>query len=171
MSYCKIDFLLRKEYLLCNHKKEIMDVKSIMECERKSLEKMKRYQLPNKFKKIGIGIILISVVTIILNKMSIDNIDLKLTAKYGILLGLLVVSISKEKIEDELITNLRMQSYTFAFIAGVLITLTNPLFSYLANTVLEKQQEIFQGIGDWQVLWILLSIQVFYFEFLKRMNK
>jgi C4-dicarboxylate transporter len=148
-----------------------MNVKSIMECERRSLEKMKKYQLPNKFKKIGIGIIVLSTATIITNKLSIDNIDLTLTAKYGILLGLLVVSISKEKIEDELITNLRMQSYAFAFIAGVLIALSNPLFSYIANTVFKKQQENFQGMGDWQVLWILLSVQVFYFEFLKRMNK
>lgn len=148
-----------------------MNVKSIMECERRSLEKMKKYQLPNKFKKIGIGIIVLSVATIITNKLSIDNIDLTLTAKYGILLGLLVVSISKEKIEDELITNLRMQSYAFAFIVGVVITLTNPLFSYIANLFFEKQQENFQGMGDWQVLWILLSVQVFYFQFLKRMNK
>jgi hypothetical protein len=148
-----------------------MNVKSIMECERRSLEKMKKYQLPNKFKKIGIGIIVFSIVAIITNKLSIDNIDLTLTAKYGILLGLLVISISKEKIEDELITNLRMQSYAFSFIVGVVITLTNPLFSYITNLVFEKQQENFQGMGDWQVLWILLSVQVFYFQFLKRMNK
>ncbi len=148
-----------------------MNVKSIMECERKSLEKMKRYQLSNKFKKIGFGIVIISLATIIVNKLSMDIVDLNLTAKYGILFGLLIVSISKEKIEDELITNLRMQSYAFAFIAGVIITLTNPLFSYIANIIVEKQQDNFQGIGDWQVLWILLSVQVLYFEYLKRMNK
>ena len=149
-----------------------MNVKSFMECERKSLEKMKRYQLPNRFKKIGIGIIIISLVTFFVNKFSIENIDLKLTAKYGILVGLLLVSISKEKIEDELITSLRMQSYTFAFIAGVIITLlTNPLFNYIANIISQKQQENFQEVGDWEILWILLSVQVFYFEFLKRMNK
>ena len=148
-----------------------MNSKSFMEFERKSLDNMKRLQLSNKFKAVGIGIIVLSLATIVVNKISIDNLDLTLTAKYGILLGLLVVSISKEKIEDELIIDLRMQSYTFAFIAGVVITLTNPLFSYLANLVFEKQQENFQGIGDWQVLWILLSIQVFYFEYLKRMSK
>lgn len=149
-----------------------MNVKSFMEYERKSLEKMKRYQLPNRFKKIGIGIILISLVAFFVNKFSIENIDLKLIAKYGILVGLLLVSISKEKIEDELITSLRMQSYTFAFIAGVIITLlTNPLFHYIANFISQKQQENFQGVGDWEILWILLSVQVFYFEFLKRMNK
>ncbi|WP_027078036.1 hypothetical protein [Maribacter antarcticus] len=149
-----------------------MNVKSFMECERKSLEKMKRYQLSNKFKKIGIGIIIISVVAFIVNKLSIENIDLKLTSKYGILIGLLLISISKEKIEDELIKSLRMQSYTFAFIAGVIITLlTNPIFNYIANLISEKQQGSFEGVGDWEILWILLSIQVFYFEFLKRMNK
>lgn len=149
-----------------------MNVKSFMECERKSLEKMKRYQLSNKFKKIGIGIIIISVVAFIVNKLSIENINLKLTSKYGILIGLLLISISKEKIEDELIKSLRMQSYTFAFIAGVIITLlTNPIFNYIANLISEKQQGSFEGVGDWEILWILLSIQVFYFEFLKRMNK
>ena len=69
-------------------------------------------------------------------------------------------------------TSLRMQSYTFAFIAGVIITLlTNPLFNYIANIISQKQQENFQEVGDWEILWILLSVQVFYFEFLKRMNK
>lgn len=149
-----------------------MNVKSFVECERKSLEKMKRYQLPNSFKKIGIGLILISLIAFFVNKFSIENIDLKLTAKYGILVGLLLISISKEKIEDELITSLRMQSYTFAFIAGVIITLlTNPLFNYIANLISQKQQENFEGVGDWEILWILLSVQVFYFELLKRMNK
>ncbi|MCF8716427.1 hypothetical protein JM658_16485 [Joostella atrarenae] len=149
-----------------------MNVKSFMECERKSLEKMKRYQLPNRFKKIGIGIVIISLVTFFVNKFSIENIDLKLIAKYGILIGLLLISISKERIEDELITSLRMQSYTFAFITGVIITLlTNPLFNYIANIISQKHQENFQEVGDWKILWILLFIQVFYFEFLKRMNK
>ncbi|SDE69653.1 hypothetical protein [Ulvibacter litoralis] len=148
-----------------------MDLKSILECERKSLEKLKRYQLPNSFKKVGVGIILISVVSIIGIKLSIDTPNLKKAAMYGVLLGLLVISISKEKIEDELITNLRMQSYALAFIAGVLITLTNPLFSYIASSLFDKQLEHFNGMGDWQILWILLSIQVFYFELLKRFNK
>jgi hypothetical protein len=147
-----------------------MNVESMMECERKSLEKMK-YQLPYKFKKIGLGIIILSLLTAIANKFGINHTELGQTAKYGILLGLLVIAISKEKIEDELITKLRMQSYAFAFIAGVMITLTNPLFSYVANALFDKPQDNFEGIGDWQVLWILLSVQVMYFQFLKRVNK
>ncbi len=148
-----------------------MNIKSVMECERKSLEKMKKYQLPNRFKKMGIAIIILSFLALIINKLSLDSKDLNLIAKYGILVGLLTLSISKEKIEDELVSSLRMQSYTFAFITGVFITLTNPLFSYIANFIFEKQQDNFQGIGDWQVLWILLTVQIFYFEFLKRAHK
>jgi hypothetical protein len=65
-----------------------------------------------------------------------------------------------------------MQSYTFAFIAGVIITLlTNPLFNYIANIISEKQDSSFKDVGDWEILWILLSVQVFYFEFLKRLNR
>lgn len=142
-----------------------------MEYERKSLEKMKKYQLPNVYKKVGIGVIIISAAAIILNKSFLDIIYLTQIAKYGILLGLLLVSISKDKIEDEFIADLRMRSFTFAFISGVVITLTNPFFSFLANAVFDKQQDNFKGVGDWQVLWILLSVQVFYFEFLKKMNK
>ena len=93
------------------------------------------------------------------------------TAKYGILLGLLFISLSKEKIEDELMINLKMQSYTFAFVISVIITLTNPLFTYITSVLFEKQMNVFKGIGDWQVLWFLLSIQLFYFEFLKRVSR
>lgn len=149
-----------------------MNLKSFKEYERKSLENMKKYQLPNWFKKIGIGIILISIVAFFMNKFSIEDIDIKLISKYGILVGLLLISISKEKIEDELITSLRMQSYTFSFIAGVIITLlTNPIFNFIANFISQRQGKNFQEVGDWEILWILLSVQIFYFEFLKRMNK
>jgi hypothetical protein len=41
----------------------------------------------------------------------------------------------------------------------------------VANALFDKPQDNFEGIGDWQVLWILLSVQVMYFQFLKRVNK
>ena len=148
-----------------------MDLNSALECERKSLEKLKKYRLPNRFKTIGIGVIAFSLVSIIVNKTSVDNGLLTQTAKYGILLGLLFISLSKEKIEDELMINLKMQSYTFAFVISVIITLTNPLFTYITSALFEKQMNVFKGIGDWQVLWFLLSIQLFYFEFLKRVSR
>lgn len=149
-----------------------MNIKSIIACEQNSIEKMKKYQLPNKFKKIGLVILVFSFLTLIANKLLLESIiEVRLIAKYGMLIGLLIMSISKEKIEDEFLSNLRMQSYAFAFIGGVIITLLNPVSVYIVNLFFEKQKENFGGVGDWQILWILLSVQVFYFEFLKRMHK
>ena len=144
-----------------------MNVKSIIECERKNIDKLKKYQLSNQFKKVGWIIFGIAFVALFLTT---KDTNLKLIAKYSILIGLLIVSISKEKIEDELVKNLRMHSFTFAFIFAVFIAITNPLFSYLANFVFTEKQEPFSGIGDWMILWLLLSIQVFYFEYLKKMH-
>lgn len=145
-----------------------MNVKSIMECERKNIDKLKKYQLSNQFKKVGWIIFGIAFVALFLTT---KDTNLKLIAKYSILIGLLIVSISKEKIEDELVKNLRMHSFTFAFIFAVFIAITNPLFSFLTNFVFTEKQEPFSGIGDWMILWLLLSIQVFYFEYLKKMHK
>ena len=145
-----------------------MNVKSIMECERKNIDKLKKYQLPNQFKKVGWIIFGIAFVALFLTT---KDTNFKLIAKYSILIGLLIVSISKEKIEDELVKNLRMYSFTFAFIFAVFIAITNPLFSYLANFVFTEKQLPFSGIGDWMILWLLLSIQVFYFEYLKKMHR
>ena len=144
-----------------------MPEKSNIVCERKSLDKLKKLQLPHKAKKIGWVIFIIAFIALFLTTKDSNP---KLIAKYTILVGLLIVSISKEKIEDELVKNLRMHAFTFAFIFAVFITITNPLFSYLVNFVFTEKQELFKGIGDWMILWLLLSVQVFYFEYLKRMH-
>lgn len=143
-----------------------MALKSFIDCERKNLEKLQKLQLPNSFKKVGWVIFSISIIALFLTTKDTYP---KMIVKYTLLLGLLLVSVSKEKVEDELIKNLRMQSVTFAFIAAVLITITNPLISYLLNFVLSTKQDPFSGVGDWQILWLLLSIQIFYFEYLKKM--
>jgi len=148
-----------------------MTLKSVLECERRSLERMKKYQLPIQFRKIGFAILIISFISLFANRFSINNLELKTVAKYGMLVGLLLTSLSKEKIEDELVRNLRLQSYAFAFIVGVIITLTNPFFSYITDIFIKGEKVSWYGVGDWQILWLLLSIQVFYFEFLKSLHK
>jgi len=144
-----------------------MNTESFLECERRSIDKLKKYQLPNQAKKIGWVIFGIAFIALFLTT---KDTTMKLVAKYSLLIGLLIISISKEKIEDELVKNLRMHSFTFAFISAVFIAITNPLASFLVNFAITEQQEIFSGIGDWMILWLLLSIQVFYFEYLKRMH-
>lgn len=143
-------------------------MESFLNHERKSLDKLKKFQLPNQAKNIGWVIFGIAFIALF---FTTRDTNLKLIAKYSILIGLLIISISKEEIEDELIKNLRMHSFTFAFIFAVFIAITNPLCSYLANFVFTEQQEPFGGIGDWMILWLLLSVQVFYFGYLKKMHQ
>lgn len=148
-----------------------MRVKSIMDYERKSLEKMKNLQLPHRFKVIGIWLFILSIVALFINKFSVNDLEIRAIVKYGMLIGLLLISISKEKIEDELITKLRMQSYTLAFIMGVIFTLLLPFVDYLIDLVFKTNEAVLKDLGDWQILWLLLSIQVFYFAILKKMHK
>jgi len=142
-----------------------MNTESCVSSNKNSLDKLKKLQLPNSVKVVGWIIFGIAFVALF---FTTKETSAKLFAKYAILIGLLIVSISKEKIEDELVKNLRMHSFTFAFIFAVFIVITNPLASYLANFVFTEQQAPFDGIGDWMILWLLLSVQVFYFEYLKK---
>lgn len=144
---------------------------SFLECERKSLERMKRFHLPNAFKKIGIVLAIFSFILLFANAFLWDTIELRWLAKYGLLGGMLLISISKDKIEDELITKLRMQSYTFAFIAVVLFTLAQPFINYLVDFIVQDEGAVFKDMGDFQILWFLLSVQVFYFMYLKKLYR
>ncbi len=148
-----------------------MATKSILECEIDKLKKLNKYQLPNYFKKIGIWLFIISFISLFINAFSINDLVIRAIIKYGMLIGLLLVSISKEKIEDELVVKLRMQSYTFAFIFGVMFTLMMPFVDYFFDYIFKTNEAVIKDMGDWQILWILLSLQVFYFEILKKIHK
>ena len=145
-----------------------MDTKSSIDCEKKSFEKFKRYQLANSFKKVGIILALFSFLFLFVNKYFFDSQVYRETLRYGMLLGMLLISISKEKEEDERITTLRMQSYTFAFIAGVILALIQPFINYGVDFVLGIEEAAFKDNGDFLILWVLLSVQVFSFEMLKK---
>ena len=145
-----------------------MNTNTMEAYREKDIDKLKKFQLPHGAKKVGWVIACIAFVALFLTTKDTTS---KLIVKYSLLIGLLIISISKEEIEDELVKTLRMHSFTFAFIFAVIIAISNPLFSYMANFLFEEKQEVFSGIGDWMILWLLLSIQVLYFEKLKWMHK
>ena len=132
---------------------------------------MKRYQLPNVFKRIGIVFFALCLIALFVNKFSINVSEFSRLAKYGLLVGLLIISISKDKIEDELIKDLRMRSFTFAFIIGVVFAIGQPFIDYLVDYLFTAQEATLEANSDFEILWMLLSVQVFYFEYLKRMHQ
>jgi len=146
-----------------------MGLNKVTECERTKLESfLDKFQLPNSFKKVGIAIFLLSFVALTIIKFA-DNEPLWLrpALKQAMLVGLLMISISREKIEDELIQILRSKSYALAFIIGVIYIMLQPLTNELVNFILGTA-EAHDNMGYVQVLLFMLLIQVGFFEVLKR---
>ena len=148
-----------------------MTLKTLLACESTNLREMKKYQLPHSFKKLGIAIALLSFISLFVNKFSVNLPEYRSIARYGMLIGMLLISISKEQIEDELIAQLRMQSYTVAFIFAVVYTIALPFLDYFIDVIFKAKEAMLEDMGDFVILWIMLSIQVFYFESLKRAHQ
>jgi len=146
-----------------------MILKDTEKCERTKLEQfLSKVQLSNSYKKIGFLITVLSFVVMIAFKFIDDEpLWIKQILKQAMIIGLLIISLSKERIEDELIESLRSKSYALAFIIGVGYTMLQPLANYIVDLILGKQDSPTE-IGYVQVILFMLLIQVGFFEVLKR---
>jgi hypothetical protein len=148
-----------------------MKFKNILECERDQLYKMMNYQLPNKYIRIGIWIFGLSFISMIsLKFFDFDKDSVRMILRNVMLISLLLVSISKDKEEDEMIKLMRMQSYALAFIIGVLFAVFQPVFNYLVAYLINSDVSTFSTIGEFQVLFFMLLIQLIFFNYLKKMR-
>ena len=147
-----------------------MKVKKIIECERNRLEAYSKFQLPNTFKKVGIIVLTLSILTLIgFRFIEGESEILRDLVKKGVLVGLLLISISKDKEEDELTIKLRGQSYVKAFVFGVFYALIQPYVTYGFALLLGKaNKESFLELGDFQLLFFMLIIQILFYQLLKR---
>jgi hypothetical protein len=90
---------------------------------------------------------------------------------HGVLLiGLLIISVSKEKIENEFIVSLRSQSYRLAFILAIVYSLVQPLANFAIATLI-NQDNTFESFNYFQVLFFMLIVQLLFFWKLKKYNK
>lgn len=130
------------------------------------------FKLPNYFKKVGWTLVILSLISLFATKLFEGDFDLlKTILKNLMLLGLLIVTLSKEKIEDEYIENLRSMAFRCAFILGVIYVLIQPLINYLAFVLVKPDKAMFQDLGDFQILWFLLVFYLTVFWVLKRRTK
>lgn len=135
------------------------------------LNKLANHQIPNSFKKIGGIIFFSSFMLLVGNQLFFEKLNLSIIAKYGLIIGMFLWSISKEKIEDELIIKLRMQSYTFAFLIVVVFTLVHPFINFLVDFVINDNKSNISDYGDFEILWLLLGSQLWFFEIQKRLHR
>ena len=149
-----------------------MEQHSKQEGDIEKINKFTGYQLPNKFKIIGLIIVIISFLSIV---TSLDTYILeekfydlfKRVALSGTVLGLLIISLSKEKVEDELMTKIRTQSYNYAVIGTVLFYLTFPFINFIFFSFVSSKPKI-EGSTDISVLGVMLFMQILTFRKLKR---
>jgi len=147
-----------------------MEINHILESERKQLRKIQKFQLPTSFKTIGIiTTVLASVALIALGVFVEDAVTFKLLAKKAMLIGLLIASVAKDKTEDELTILLRSQSYTLAFVIGVVYAMVQPDVNYFVGSLFSNG-ESYAELSSFQVLWFMLMIQLCIFTLLKKVR-
>jgi hypothetical protein len=137
------------------------------ESERKRMNWLNSFQLPNQYKKIGWYFVLLVFILMIAKKFIDEPNWIKPVLKNAMILGFLIISLSKEKIEDELITKLRAQSYRLAFVFAVVYSLVQPYIEYGVD-YLFNTNEVSMGFSYFQVLIFMLVVQIGFFEQFKR---
>ncbi|MDB4241704.1 hypothetical protein N9820_02120 [Polaribacter sp.] len=146
-----------------------MKKSKICERERIQLEKMNKFQLRSHYKKVGFMIAIGSFVLMIAIKYIDNPVWLKPFLHGILLIGLLIISISKEKIEDEYIDSLRSQSYRLAFILAIVYALVQPIVNFAVSYVLQQDNE-YENFNYFQVLFFMLIVQLLFFWKLKKQH-
>ena len=146
-----------------------MKKSTICERERIQLEKMNKFQLQSQYKKIGLIFALGSFFFMIAIKYIDNPVWLKPFLHGVLLIGLLLISVSKEKIEDEYIDSLRSQSYRLAFILAIVYALVQPIVNFVVAYVFNQDDDI-KNFNYFQVLFFMLIVQLLYFWKLKKQH-
>lgn len=149
-----------------------MEKQNFIECERKGLERLINFRLPHYFYTIGMLIAGVSIAAMFVRGFALegDTQWLKLLLQKTLLVGMLIMSVARDKDEDEMVVKLRMQSYTYAFVAGVIYALVMPFVEFGVSNVVHSGGESFKDLGDFQVLLFMLMVQLLCYHTLKRMR-
>jgi uncharacterized membrane protein len=146
-----------------------MKKSTICERERRQLEKMNKFQLRSHYKKVGFMVAIGSFAFMIAIKYIDNPVWLKPFLHGVLLIGLLLISVSKEKIEDEYIDSLRSQSYRLAFILAIVYSLVQPIVNFVVSYIL-KQDDEYESFNYFQVLFFMLIVQLLFFWKLKKQH-
>ena len=149
-----------------------MSVKDVVNWEANNLKKLQNLKiLPYRVKGIGTTMVFLSLLALVAGKFFIEDYHtLRLLIKNLLLVSLLLVSISRDKVEDELTLVLRLQSYAFAFITGVVYAMVQPFANLLVASVISTETATLTELDVKQVLFFMLLVQLFYFNLTKRLR-
>ncbi|WP_339626188.1 hypothetical protein [uncultured Winogradskyella sp.] len=147
-----------------------MNAKEIINCEQRKFQKLIKFRLPHRFMSIGIAIVLLAIAFMFVRAFAIDGETewLKQLLQKTLLVGMLIMSLSRDKVEDEMTLSLRAQSYAVAFVIGVIYALVMPYVEFGVSNAVHSGGEAFKDLGDFQVLLFMLMIQLMFYHNLKR---
>jgi hypothetical protein len=126
--------------------------------------------LPRYFKVIGLVVIILAIVPmVVIKSLSIKMVQvqkelLKQFTANAIILGLLFIAWSKDKLEDEMTFPIRLKAMAFAFISAVCILVISPFVDLLFKVPIENET------GHSVVIKMLLFYLIWYY-FQKRNRK
>lgn len=158
MSYCKA-------YL--SFKTIDMNFQKLVECEAKRMRKI--HLLPNYFKKIGVALAILSIFIMLLPKiLGMETGIIGSLGKNFFLVAMLLFTISKDQIEDELSMQLRAQSYSWAFVFGVAYAIIQPYITYSMELLLKPDKAVLVDLDVFSILWFMLMLQILFFYVFKK---
>ena len=145
-----------------------MKIKNIENYERQKLEHWSRFQLPHHLKKWFIAAFTLALLGLIgLKFIEIEPEWLKFILRQFLLFTLLAISLSKEAVEDEMISSLRIKAFYLAFIFGVFYGMVQPIANSAVGFLIGAKLGQY-SLSYFQVLFFMLVIQIAFFEVLKR---
>jgi magnesium-transporting ATPase (P-type) len=147
-----------------------MSAQNYMQKEQKSLMKLINFRLPRQFMIFGLIVFGLSFLLLIFREavFGIDSLYIKEGLQKSLLVSMLIMSLTKDKEEDEMTTQLRMQSYAWAFITGVIYALVMPYVEFGVGSILNEGEETIGTLGDFRILVFMLLVQLMSYHVLKR---
>lgn len=125
-------------------------------------QEQKMKLLPNHYKLVGGGVIVLGILTVLILPRIIGNTVRELNPNLGpsiflgiINIGLFIIAFSKEKDEDERIVSIRLKSVFFAFGYAVLFSALNPITKLIFED--KDHQDVLSGAQ------LVLTMMIAYF--------
>lgn len=114
------------------------------------MQKLINFRLLRQFMTIGLVLALSSIVLMFFRATLFGEASLLMrdTLQRALLVGMLIMSITRDREEDEMTIQFRMQSYGWAFVMGVIYALIMPFVEFGVSIVVNGDGEAFKSLGD-----------------------
>lgn len=141
--------------------------KKIWEYDQRLFHKLKGFQLHYRWQRIGVYSAIIVFMLMIAKEFFTEPSWFKPMLRNLLVISFLIISLSREKIEDEMMVQLRALSYRMAFVIGVIYYVLQPKVDYLVSNYIDPEGEPWE-FSAFQLIIFMLLIQVMFFNVFKR---